>query len=77
MTETIYVVQGFTAGKRGSLAPMQALSFPTESQARSRAERMGEACVGVIAFSQTADVDAGEYSDPVVLVSIGRVPQQA
>lgn len=74
MAETIYVVQRFTAGKRGSLKAMQALSFPTESQARSRAERLGDTCEGVIAFAQTADIDAGEYSDPVMLVKIGRVP---
>jgi hypothetical protein len=77
MTETIYVVQGFTAGKRGSLKAMQPLMFPTESQARSRAERMGEACVGVMAFAQTADIDAGEYSDPVMLVRAGQVPDEA
>jgi len=76
MAETIYVVQGFTAGKRGALQPMQALSFPTESQARNRAERMAATCLGVMAFAQTADVEAGEYSDPVMLVQIGRLPEQ-
>lgn len=77
MTEPIYVVQGFTAGKRGSLKAMQPLMFPTESQARSRAERMGEACVGVMAFAQTADIDAGEYSEPIMLVQLGTVPEVA
>ena len=76
MAETIYVVQGFTAGKRGSLQAMQPLTFQTESQARNRAERMGETCLGVMAFAQTADIDAGEYSDPVMLVQLGRVPDQ-
>lgn len=36
MAETIYMVQGFTAGKRGSLSAMDPLTFPNESQARSK-----------------------------------------
>jgi hypothetical protein len=74
--ETIYVVQGFMAGKRGALSPMQPLTFQTESQARGRAERVSETCAGVIAFAQSADIEAGEYADPVVLVEIGRVPER-
>lgn len=77
MNETIYVVQGFEAGKRGTLKAMQPMTFTTESQARSRAERMGATCVGVIAFEQTADVDAGEYADPVVLCRLGQLPMEA
>lgn len=73
--ETIYVVQGFTAGKRGALVPMQPLTFKTESQARGRAARLGETCVGVIAFAQAADIETGDYADPQVLETIGDVPE--
>lgn len=73
--ETIYVVQGFMAGKRGALVPMTPVTFKTESQARSRAARLGETCQGVIAFSQAADVDSGDYADPVVLETHGNVPE--
>lgn len=74
--ETIYVVQGFSVGKRGALFAMQPMMCQTESQARGRAERLGETCAGVIAFAQSADVEAGEYADPVLLVEIGRVPER-
>lgn len=73
--ETIYVVQGFMAGKRGALVPMQPVTFKTEGQARGRAERLGETCRGVIAFAQTADTETGDYADPVILTSIGDVPE--
>lgn len=73
--ETIYIVQAFKAGKRGRLEPMAPLTFQTERQAVARAERLGETCLGVIAFAQTADIEAGDYSDPVMLASIGTVPE--
>jgi hypothetical protein len=75
MQETVYVVQGFTAGKRGALVPMPPMTFKTESQARERAARLGETCQGVIAFAQTADIDAGDYAEPVVLERLGVVPE--
>jgi len=73
--ETIYVVQGFVAGKRGALVALAPLTFKTESQARSRAARLGETCQGVIAFAQAADPDTGDYEDPVVLERQGNVPE--
>lgn len=75
MQETIYFVQGFKAEKRGQLAAMPAVAFQTESQAVTRAERLGEACAGALAWRQTADVDAGEYGEPVVLARVGQVPE--
>jgi hypothetical protein len=72
--ETIYFVQGFVAGKRGQLTGLAAIALPTASQAISKAERLGETCRGALAWSQTADVDAGEYGDPVVLATVGEVP---
>lgn len=75
MQETIYFVQGFKAGKRGQLAAMPAVALQTESQAVTRAERLGETCAGVLAWRQTADVDAGEYGEPVVLARVGQVPE--
>lgn len=73
--ETIYVVQGFESGKRGALVPLQAIAFPTETQARSRAERLAQTCDGVLAIAQAADIETGDYADPVILMSIGRVPE--
>jgi len=73
--ETIYVVQGFKAGKRGRTEAMTPLSFKTELEARRRAVRMGETCLGVIAFAQSANPETGDYSDPIMLESIGAVPE--
>jgi len=73
--ETIYFVQGFVAGKRGQLAAIPAVALQTESQAVAKAERLGETCVGALAWRQTADVEAGEYGDPVVLARVGQVPE--
>jgi len=73
--ETIYVVQGFKAGKRGRTEAMTPLSFKTELEARRRAVRLGETCLGVIAFAQTANPETGDYADPIMLESIGDVPE--
>ena len=73
--ETIYVVQGFKAGKRGRTEAMPPLSFKTEAEARRRAVRMGETCLGVIAFAQAANPETGDYADPIMLESIGAVPE--
>ncbi|HEY4292088.1 hypothetical protein [Luteibacter sp.] len=72
--ETIYVVQGFKAGKRGRPEAMPALSFKTEDEARRRAARLGETCIGVIAFVQSANADTGDYADPIMLERYGTVP---
>jgi len=73
--ETNYVVQGFEAGKRGALVALPAVAFKSEDQARGRAERMRHRCAGVVAFAQSADIEIGEYADPIVLVTYGDVPE--
>jgi hypothetical protein len=73
--ETIYIVQGFKAGKRGRTEAMTPLSFKTEAEARRRAVRLGETCLGVIAFAQAANPETGDYADPIMLESIGDVPE--
>ena len=73
--ETIYVVQGFKSGKRGRVEAMPALSFKTENEARRRAVKLGETCLGVIAFAQAANPETGDYADPIMLETIGEVPE--
>jgi len=75
MQQTIYFVQGFKAGKRGQLVALEAVGCSTEIQAVGRAERLGEGCAGAMAWALTADVEAGEYGDPVVLARVGEVPE--
>ncbi|MGN6548477.1 MAG: hypothetical protein ACTHJ3_01075 [Pararhizobium sp.] len=74
---TYYVVQAFSAGKRGALvadAPMQATSA---DHAKRMAERLSRTKVGVVAFSRTGDPAAGEYEDAKILAHYGRLPAEA
>jgi hypothetical protein len=73
--ETVYIVQGFNTGKRGRVVPDKPLTFKTSEEAVRRAARLGETCLGVIAFAQTADPELGEYSEPVILATHGEVPE--
>jgi hypothetical protein len=73
--ETVYVVQGFKAGKRGTVEPLPPQAYKSEDEARRQAARMGLDCLGVIAFAQTADVEAGDYDDPIELTRHGMVPE--
>ena len=75
--ETQYIVQGFVAGKRGRVEALPPMAFKTEDEARRRAARLGETCQGVIAFAQSADPEAGEYADPIILERHGEVPELA
>jgi hypothetical protein len=72
--ETQYIVQGFVTGKRGRVEALPPASYKSEDEARRRAAKLGETCLGVIAFAQSADAEAGEYADPIILEKIGEVP---
>jgi hypothetical protein len=67
--ETVYIVQGFIAGKRGRVMPDK----PVVCKAGKLAD--SDKVLGVMAYSQTADAEAGEYSEPVMLASHGEVPE--
>ena len=70
--KTYYVVQSFTkeaAGLRMDV-PIQALS---EASALRTAERLAERKASVIAFARTGDPASGEFEEPIVLASYGRV----
>lgn len=73
-TETFYLVQGFTAGKRSKLSPMPAMEVASASAALRRAEQVAERNGGALAVSRTGDPFTGDYDDPVILGSFGRVP---
>ncbi|HZX87599.1 MAG TPA: hypothetical protein VFF19_28765 [Reyranella sp.] len=75
--ETIYVVQSFKAGARGSLKAEQATQSKSAEMAVRTAERLAEHKVGVVAFSTTGDAEAGEYDEePKILFKFGRLPAQ-
>jgi hypothetical protein len=75
--ETVYIVQGFIAGKRGRVMPDKPVVCKDAAEAIRKAGKLAdnEKMLGVMAYSQTADAEAGEYSEPVMLASHGEVPE--
>jgi hypothetical protein len=71
--QTIFYVQGFRTG-HGGVVPAVLLLRARESEALWAAELLAERYDGVLAWRQDGDEEAGEYDDPLVLVSRGEVP---
>ncbi|WP_155888778.1 hypothetical protein [Inquilinus limosus] len=81
---TLYIVAaakwGEMRARRGKKLGWQRLpdaGFKAKSQALRAAERMVEAgrATGAVAVQQTADPDAGDYDEPVILARYGRLPE--
>ncbi|TSD86033.1 hypothetical protein FFK22_024760 [Mycobacterium sp. KBS0706] len=81
---TLYVVTAVKWGemqaKKGKRIGWQRLpdtGFKAKGQALRAAEQMVEAgrATGAMAVQQTADPDAGDYDEPVILASFGRLPE--
>jgi len=81
---TLYIVAAVKWGemraKRGKRLGWQRLpdaGFKAKAQALRAAEQMVEAgrATGALAVQQTADPDAGDYDEPVILASYGRLPE--
>jgi hypothetical protein len=81
---TLYIVAaarfGEIAAKRGRKLGWQRLpdaGFKAKAQALRAAELMVEAgrATGAVAVQQTADPDAGDYDEPVILAQFGRLPE--
>lgn len=73
--ETIYLVQGFVAGRGESLKADAPIRCKSVEGARRTAERLASTKVGVVAFSSSGDADMGDYDDePSVFLRIGRLP---
>ena len=68
---TYYVVQPFEIGSRGKLRPTEPILASSEEHAIRMAYRLEPKYAGVVAFARTADPDAGEYGDAVILVELG------
>lgn len=74
--KTQFIVQAFRAGKRGALVAEPAILASSAANARLRAEKMAERKAGVVAYQMTADPDAGDYGDPIVLARFGETPEE-
>ena len=72
--ETVYIVQSYKAGRGKSLKAEQQVGCKTAEEARRKAERLGPLRAGVVAFSASADVELGDYDDPVILFRAGELP---
>ncbi|KGM34774.1 hypothetical protein P409_08365 [Inquilinus limosus MP06] len=64
-------------GKRIGWQRLPDTGFKAKGQALRAAEVMVEAgrATGAIAVQQTADPDAGDYDEPVILARYGRLPE--
>ncbi|KZC38997.1 hypothetical protein RHOFW510R12_21570, partial [Rhodanobacter sp. FW510-R12] len=70
---TLYVVQGFHEVD-GDIVADKPILHGMEQLARTRGEMLAGQLDGVLVYAQAADVDRGEYSEPVILARYGWVP---
>lgn len=70
---TLYVVQGFCEVD-GDVIADKPILHGMEQLARTRGAMLAERRDGVLVYAQAADIDRGEYSEPVILAKYGLVP---
>jgi hypothetical protein len=73
---TVFVVQSFTRGGRGSLRPDVPVQVQSTSHAIRMAERLSVTKVLVVAFRRDGDTATGEFDDPVLIAALGDVPDE-
>ncbi len=72
--ETVYIIQSYVRGKGKGLKAEQQVGCKSADEALRKAERLSPLRAGVVAFSATADVEMGDYDDPVILFRSGDLP---
>jgi hypothetical protein len=70
----IHVVVAFTKTEDDEIAADPPQQMPTAGQATQRAKMQATTHAGAIAWSRTLEPDTGDYSDPVILVRLGTIP---
>ena len=73
--QIVHVVQGFVAGRRGGLVPGRQFICKTEHDAVNKAAALSGSYAGVLAYTQAADQDLGDYDEPRIIASHGTVPE--
>lgn len=74
--QTLIVVQAFKANAEGEIVPaIQPMEMPDERRAIARAKELALRHDGAIAWKRLAKPDEGEFGDPEVLFSRGRLPE--
>lgn len=72
----MYVVQSFTAGKRGQLQPDSPIQAQNTSHARAIAQRLAVRKALVVAFKREGDQVTGEWDDARLIDAFGDVPEE-
>jgi hypothetical protein len=73
--ETIYLVQGFSAGKGERLSADPPIRCKSAESARRSAENLAPTKAGVVAFSTSGDAELGDYDEePTIIFKAGRLP---
>lgn len=73
---SMFVVQSFTAGKKGQMRPDAPILVNNKASARRSAERLSERKPLVIAFMREGDPMTGEFEDPKLIAAFGELPEE-
>ena len=71
---TYYAVLPFVRDEDGNLCPDEAVECQSLAGAASRARALAVTKAGAVAFSRTGDPDIGDFSDAVIIATVGDVP---
>lgn len=72
----MFVVQSFTAGKRGQLLPDSPIQAQNTNHARSIAQRLAVRKALVVAFKREGDPSTGEWEEARLIEAFGDVPEE-
>jgi len=72
----LYVVQSFTAGKRGQLRPDSPIQAQNTNHARAVAQRLAVRKALVVAFMREGDPKTGEYEEAKLIEAYGDIPEE-
>lgn len=76
-SETIHLVQAFTAGRGKGVKSEQPVRCGSAAEAVRRAERLSPLRLGVVALSMTIDAELGDYDErPTILFRSGQLSPQ-
>jgi len=73
----MHFVQVFGIDGKNRLIGGRSYSVADADEARLKAKFLSEKVVGVVAFSQMVDQDAGDAEEPILLAHYGRIPDEA
>jgi hypothetical protein len=72
----MFVVQSYSAGKRGQLVADAPVQAQNTNHARSIAQRLAVRKALVVAFTRNGDPKTGEWEDPKLIDAFGDVPDE-